>query len=89
MSGSSPVFQEVKAPLSAASLESKQAFVVDTGRVVYVWVGSKVAAEVRLQSAAAGSEFAAKHGRGKAQVQVVKAALEPPVFKQQFPDWSK
>jgi len=86
----SPFFKEAsQEPLSAASLEAGQALVLDTGAAIYVWLGSGVAAAVRQESLDLGAKFAASHGDKQGTIQVVKSGLEPPIFKQYFPDWAR
>lgn len=86
----SPSFKEVcKAPMTAAHLEAKHCFVLNTGKVVYVWLGSSLDPSARARSTEIGTHFVSAHGEKSAQVKVVKSGLEPPIFKQHFPDWTK
>jgi len=75
---------------SAAQLEPSGLLVLDAGRTVYAWLGSRAGPELRNRAIGMATKFAAERKGGRApSVQLVKSGLEPPIFRQYFADWSK
>lgn len=77
------------APLARSMLDSNDAFILDTGAEVFVWVGRNATKQERAKAMEHANQFVANAGRPSwtpITRQVERG--ETPDFKDKFPDWN-